>query len=188
MDRLLTCTCGREHVVARSQAGQTLQCACGQTLAIPTLRGLNELPVANPAISTATDAPYRETRIPTEASSTGAWQGWRGPAMALATMGFLIALSACGWYGWNRFTIDTSYTVDTEIANGHQLFDSYDANTLSLIWHDFGKMGLRTKQPPAFYLWYLYAQELQQKMLVSGGIAAAFGAAAVAIAFSAKRS
>jgi hypothetical protein len=127
-------------------------------------------------------------RIPTEASPTGAWQGWRGPAMALATMGFLIALSACGWYGWNRFTIDTSYTVDTEIANGHQLFDSYDANTLSLIWHDFGKMGLRTKQPPAFYLWYLYAQELQQKMLVSGGIAAAFGAVAVAIAFSAKRS
>ncbi len=184
MDRLLSCECGREHVVSRSQAGQELKCDCGKIVAVPTLRGLAELPLA-PA--NTSDAPLTATSGASRSTSSGAWQGWRGPAMAIATAGFLIAFTACGWYSWQRFNINTSYTVENEIVAGNELLDSYDANSLSSIWHEFGSLGLGEKYPPSFFLWQLYADDRQQRAMFSGGIAAAFGVLALAIAFSVKR-
>jgi len=42
----LPCACGQKHLVNSAQAGQTLTCACGATLHVPTLRGLAALEVA----------------------------------------------------------------------------------------------------------------------------------------------
>jgi hypothetical protein len=42
-DYLLPCECGREVVVTRAQAGDTVTCECGAKLSVPTLRGLAEL-------------------------------------------------------------------------------------------------------------------------------------------------
>jgi hypothetical protein len=42
-DYLLPCTCGKKLGVTKSQAGQTVRCACGKELEVPTLRGLSEL-------------------------------------------------------------------------------------------------------------------------------------------------
>jgi hypothetical protein len=42
-DYLLPCTCGKKLGVTKSQAGQTVRCACGKELEVPTLRGLSAL-------------------------------------------------------------------------------------------------------------------------------------------------
>lgn len=191
MDRLLRCTCGRDLVVSNSQAGQELTCACGKIVAVPTLRGLAALPLAQALAQTTADAPqpYATSGVGQQLDSGAnrAWQGWRGPALALATAGFLIAAVAGSWFGFQRFQIDTSYTVEAEIAAGAEMIESYDPNTLSTIWHQFGSMGLGEKHPPAFFLWQVYAEDRAKKATTSGVVAAVFGVLALAIALSAKR-
>lgn len=49
---LLPCTCGQKIRVSLSQAGGQAACACGKSLAIPTLRGIRQLDIA-PATATA---------------------------------------------------------------------------------------------------------------------------------------
>lgn len=43
---LVACTCGRQHTVETRQAGETIACECGATVAVPTLRQLRQLPEA----------------------------------------------------------------------------------------------------------------------------------------------
>lgn len=43
---LLPCSCGQKVRISLSQAGGQAACACGQSLAIPTLRGIRQLDVA----------------------------------------------------------------------------------------------------------------------------------------------
>lgn len=40
---LLPCSCGEQTVVSTAQAGETIRCACGAELQVPTMRGLREL-------------------------------------------------------------------------------------------------------------------------------------------------
>jgi len=42
----LGCSCGREQVVEPAQAGQTICCACGKSLEVPTLLAMRQLPLA----------------------------------------------------------------------------------------------------------------------------------------------
>jgi hypothetical protein len=43
---LISCSCGRQHAVDTAQAGDSLTCQCGETVAVPTLRQLRQLPPA----------------------------------------------------------------------------------------------------------------------------------------------
>lgn len=45
---LLPCACGTQTPVSIAQAGQSIRCACGAQLEVPTLRGLRALPQATP--------------------------------------------------------------------------------------------------------------------------------------------
>lgn len=187
MDRLLSCECGREHIVAPSQAGQEIKCDCGKIVAVPTLRGLSKLPLATQAPTADYNTPASGASLTAGSGTNRAWQGWRGPAIAVASAGFFIALAACCWYSLQRLNIDTSYTVAQEIEAGNEMLDSYDANLLSNVWHGFGKMGLRSKEPPVFFMWNIYAQDRTRRALISGGIAATFAAIALGIGLSARR-
>ncbi len=40
---LLSCPCGKKVPVETTQAGQTVECECGRSLEVPTLKGLREL-------------------------------------------------------------------------------------------------------------------------------------------------
>ena len=53
-DYLLPCTCGRTHRVSSRQAGDTVACACGASLEVPTMRELSRLEPA------ATGTPVRQ--------------------------------------------------------------------------------------------------------------------------------
>jgi hypothetical protein len=174
MDHLLKCECGQTHVVSRSQAGQEINCECGATIRVPTLRGIAKLPPAQPA----------ESVLAVEKSSI--WQGWRGPAIALASAGFLIAVAFCGWFTTQRLGIDTSYTAESEIAGGDELLETYDPEDLSLVWDNFEKAGMVTKDRPEFYWWNKYADERATLAKISGAIAAGFGVLAIGIWLSAR--
>jgi hypothetical protein len=43
---LLPCSCGQKIRIANSQAGGQVNCVCGQTLSVPTLRGIRQLEIA----------------------------------------------------------------------------------------------------------------------------------------------
>jgi len=56
---LLPCPCGRQVPVARRQAGETVRCACGESLEVPTLLRLTRLPrAAEPAPGAASGATW----------------------------------------------------------------------------------------------------------------------------------
>lgn len=76
----LPCSCGQKHVVSVAQAGQTLQCACGAKLDVPTLRGLSALEAVPDQVRPAR-------------STWGPRQGVVLVAGALAA----VALLAAGW-------------------------------------------------------------------------------------------
>ena len=192
MDRLLSCECGKTHRVSRSQAGQEIKCDCGKILSVPTLRGLANLPLAESSPQTPGESSSRHTgRAVTRgdrAASPGGWQGWRGITMALAMAGCLIASVSCGWFSLQRWLVDTSYTVEQEIAAGEKAFDELDPNALSSVWYSFGQMGLRDKQYPIFYWARLYAEQRVQFAQTAGGIALGFAAIGLVVWLTTKKS
>lgn len=174
MDHLLSCTCGKEHVVSRSQADQEIKCECGNWLRIPTLRGFSELPVAGAS-------PTSET------PSKAVWRGWRGSTMAICSAIFLIAALASGWFLLQRSLLDTSYTAEMDIENGREVFDQQGPNQLTDIWNDYETFGLGNKVRPNYYLWSQYAHERVMLAKIAGSVAAVFGLGAAVIWFTAPR-
>lgn len=170
MDRVLSCECGKEHYVSSSQAGQEIQCSCGTMIPVPTLRGLRELPLAQVATEQPLTAANRGDK------SKRQWQGWRGITLAITMAGFLIAAIFCGRFTLQRSMIDTSYTLTQELDAGGAMFDSFDPNTLSSMWHTFGEIDMRNKFYPIFYRLQLYAANRTRMALISGAIAAGFAA------------
>jgi hypothetical protein len=50
---LVACACGRQHTVETRQAGASLVCKCGATVAVPTLRQLRQCPEARDEVVAA---------------------------------------------------------------------------------------------------------------------------------------
>jgi hypothetical protein len=172
MDHLLTCSCGETHVVTRSQAGQEITCKCGTPIAVPTLRGLADLPPAKPA----------EGHL----SPLGKRRNWRNPVMALVIAGFILSLAFSGWNLWTRSRIDTSYTVQDEIKVGEEYLESLDPHALSLSWDNFQKTPLTIKSRPGFFHWNNYALDLESKAKRYGIAAGIFAIVGLALWFSGR--
>lgn len=173
MDHLLTCSCGVEHTVSKSQAGQEILCECGNPIAIPTLRGFADLPTA-------------ESAVPPSRDRTTIWQGWRGPCMAIFTGLFLIAAFMATWFFIQSKMFETNYTAETEIVAGEELFDLYGPSELSMVWNDYEIYGLGRKSRPGFYVWAKYAQERMVLCMIAGTVAGTFGCLAAGVWISAR--
>lgn len=178
MEYVLTCTCGRQHTVTNSQAGQELECECGKRVSIPTLRGLSQLPPALEGNQPPSDAKQMRSE---------AWGGWRGPTMALACAGLLISLGFTTRFVIQRIMAPTDYTSETEIARGDEMFDTYSPEDLSLVWENYREVGLGMKERPPYYLWQGYALARVYLAIISGSIAAVCGAVALGIWLSARK-
>lgn len=170
MDHLLTCSCGKEFTVSRSQAGQEITCDCGQTLAVPTLRGFSDLPTAGEVETTP-----------------AAWGGWRGPAMAIFSAICLIALVAGARFLLQGMAVDTSYTAESEVAAANEIFDSYGADELSMVWDHFETNGIGPKVRPDFYMWNKYARERMILASIAGGVCLLSGLFAIGVWVSAPK-
>lgn len=82
---LLACDCGQQLEVEPGQAGETLACACGRSVSVPTLRRLRELPVAS-------EAP---------AEPTAGWGG-RHRAITVLSLTAIVLLAGAGVSWWNQ--------------------------------------------------------------------------------------
>jgi hypothetical protein len=76
---LLPCACGQKTEVSVAQAGQSIRCACGAQLDVPTLRGLRALAGSEPVQRAAGTRPPR------------VWNNWHRVAL------LLILISACSF-------------------------------------------------------------------------------------------
>jgi hypothetical protein len=79
---LLPCGCGQRTPVSIAQAGQSIRCACGAQLEVPTLRGLKALPRAG-------EEQARTSRRPT-------WNNWHRVVFVLLVIA-LGSLAVCGY-------------------------------------------------------------------------------------------
>jgi hypothetical protein len=169
MEHLLSCGCGRKIPVLRSQAGQELTCECGQRLQVPTLRGFADLPTAQAAA------------IPAASEARRAWGGWRGTIMALSLAVFVLFALPCAYFVFIRTQIDTSYTIETELAAGNANYDSFSIEQLAAEWSNFEKNGLGPKEKPWFFTLNLIAREQEILAAVTGAIATLAGLTALGV-------
>ncbi|RMF39026.1 MAG: hypothetical protein D6753_14725 [Planctomycetota bacterium] len=173
MDRILTCECGYEHIVSPSQAGRQIDCPCGKKLEVPSLRELRALPAAEQAVPAAV--------------TESVWRTWRGPTMATAVAVFLICGGMSLRFLMQRMSIDTSYTEETEIQLGNELFDQYGPDALSMVWEDYQTYGIGPKQRPPFLRLREIARQRSILAGVTGGIALLALAGAFGVWLSARR-
>ncbi len=171
MDHLLICTCKKEHVVSRSQAGQEILCECGNSVRIPTLRGLSQLPAAND--------------VPLENASTNVWGGWRGPAIAVCSAVFAISAGFSSFFFLQKASIRPTNDLESEIAAGNEVLDQYGPDALSMVWNDLDTFGMGAKARPGFYIWQEYARGFARNATITGAIAAVFGVLSLGIWISA---
>ena len=90
---LVACACGRQHTVETRQAGESFLCDCGQSVAVPTLRQLRQLPQA------------REETV----AATGATWGARQGAM---TVSLLVVAACLAVAAMSRFSEQPVPTID----------------------------------------------------------------------------
>ncbi len=165
MNYLLSCHCGRNTIVTRSQAGQVVLCACGNKLSVPTLRGLKELPPAD-ALNV-----YRSSSTTLQAAES-AWKGWRGILVSLLATIFVCSIGYGAWNLFQRLRVDTSYTEEVERQAGRELIDKMDLHALNDTFYQFTKVGVGEKSLPPFKFIQDYAQQCEQAIYYSMGVAA----------------
>jgi hypothetical protein len=83
---LFPCTCGQVHRITTRQAGEQLQCSCGTTLELPTMR---EIVTLERATDLATRAPK------------GTW----GRRQGIIFLGIVLMLGAGAIWGYFRFAM-----------------------------------------------------------------------------------
>ncbi|MGN6544757.1 MAG: hypothetical protein ACTHK7_06895 [Aureliella sp.] len=174
----LTCPCGVAHSVSTSQAGQEIHCTCGNSLQVPTLRGLKELPPVDPA--TAPEVRYREAGHS------------RRPWILLGTMFVLIFLSVptAIFFGWQRMKLDTSLTQESDEQQAFAQLDAAGPLVLSELWESYETLSLGPPNKPLFYHIQQKARALNFRIAMACGIAllAAVVAAAVLVMQRERRS
>jgi hypothetical protein len=172
MQYLVPCVCGERLSVTRSQAGQELICSCGKTVQVPKLREMASLEVA------AAPVPARGTR-----GNRPKWGMARG---ILAAFGLAFALGCFAnglYYLYWRAQIDTSITMDVELAEGEKMIEQLKPMQLWELYNDFQETGLAARDVPPFVIAREAANSMESNALWSGGLGLAGLALTVAIAF-----
>lgn len=163
MQYRLSCQCEKVHHVSTVQAGEEINCECGNTLAVPQLRELKALPPA-----------LEEEKTSASDRSRSAWQTWRGPAIALTTGVAVTCALAALWFLFQLSFLDTSYDTEMEISNGNALFDEYSPEELSLVWNNYEEVGIGQKRLPDYEYVRQYALARKYLAGINGTIAAVF--------------
>lgn len=163
MQYRLSCQCEKVHLVSTVQAGEEIQCECGNTLAIPQLRELKALPPA-----------LEEQKTSAIDRSRSAWQTWRGPAIAFTSGIAALCLLSAAWFLFQLSVLDTSYDTEMEISNGNALFDEYSPEELSLVWNNYEEVGIGEKRLPDYEYIRRYAENRKSLARTNGIVAAVF--------------
>ncbi|MFK7736981.1 MAG: hypothetical protein AB8B50_13180 [Pirellulaceae bacterium] len=185
MEYLLTCHCGKEHRVTKSQAGQELPCSCGASVKIPTLRALTALPAID---ATSENDDTKSAKQSRSREKSPAWSGWRGPALAISVLLLLISTITTGYWISQALRNDVGVSTEVFIEGSDEAIDSYGPGELSVAWNDFQQIGLKTRTAPTFHLYNVYVEEQWTKAKFGGIAIGVLALLTVSIIVSAKLS
>jgi uncharacterized iron-regulated membrane protein len=167
---LLPCQCGKEHRVETVQAGEKIACACGQSLTVPTLRGMKALAVAPSEAGGSQKAAGKRTH------GRGAWSPLHGAAFSIGLLVAMIALVVIAISAIQYMQV-AGYTTDyTPQVNEYDaaLIDQLSPPDSLDVFHELVKDGLGTPQPPIWVQAQELVQGLKQRMIWSA-VALAIG-------------
>ncbi len=157
----LPCGCGQHVVINATQAGQDVVCACGKTLAVPTLRGLQAL-----------------TKVPGSAAATPA--AGPKPIATSSVSGCLFALAFVTLVGCSLFTMAmliqrSRLKPHRELAamldEGQQQVDELPLDESFMVWKHFVAEGIYGEMPTEEIVDWTRAR-MYRRLATGGGIAA----------------
>ena len=161
---LLPCECGISVVVKTQQAGESVVCDCGKTLAIPGLRSLRELPLA--------DTEKHEAKIH--------WTRARGVVFAIGFGTFLLGAGLLGLFGLKRSQLDLNPPAPEIVKRFQEDLSKITPTDAWVIWSTWEDRVLYRSQAPVFLQNRARASWLHKLMAVAGtigliGLVTAFG-------------
>ena len=153
----LPCSCGKTLVVDAGLAGATVTCECGKTVQVPTFRELRRLTPVAQAPSEAKPPPQSRAR------PLGCLFG---ALLAIALVSGLIGAGA--WF--LRQQIDTSHTIENDIAEGNKKIDGMSIDQAFQLWKNFEEVGLGPPEPPPYIRALVLASRLHRAMMIGGAV------------------
>jgi hypothetical protein len=165
---LLPCSCGQKVRVDSAQAGGRATCACGQSLSVPTLRGLRALD----------EAPADKAAILRAAGRQ--WSPLQGILFSAGLFVFVVALGFVAYSFWN-YVQATPYTRDFTPEISTELVRQVDDLSLTEAVDEFYEMRDKGLGQPTAPPW-IHVQafvDQQRTRMIAAAIAAAIGLLAV---------
>jgi len=160
---LLPCSCGQSIPISPRQAGQEVDCpACQQTLKIPTLGAIKQLPLAEGTLAAPTAR---------EAGSTMA----KRLGFALLAVITVASLTTAGIAFYRAYSPDregqSAQTVDDFLNESFERFDGLPPHELLILWKDYQDPGHFSKQiQPMFYRDLLRREAWKRTGIAATGI------------------
>ncbi|QDS86811.1 hypothetical protein EC9_09850 [Rosistilla ulvae] len=133
---LFTCPCGDSFPISTAQAGQSISCPhCNQSVLLPKLRDLKQLPSA---------------QLAEEASPDRGWSGGQGLLFSVIFACLLASLGMSAWSSYRWLQIEKPPTRDEMIAIGHEEIANHSAPQLQEFWLNYGRPGMGTRRMPGY--------------------------------------
>jgi hypothetical protein len=159
MKYLLPCTCGESIVVEVSQAGQHITCKCGQSVEVPTMRGIR-------ALAPAVEENAKEAAIRRPA---GTWSETQGFIFGFGALLAIAGIAAAIYYFYWVIVIDVQPPTQEEFEQFYAkavdlpVDEMYELYTTKIRGTELGP-----PEPP----FYVRAMRLEAEYFRNGIIAA----------------
>jgi hypothetical protein len=172
---LLPCSCGEKIRVEPAQAGGLVACSCGQTLTVPTLRGMRAL----------TEAPADQS------VSRRRGDRWRPIQGVFFTFGLITTLLSLAVVGYTYFMYSQASQLTHDLTPEINEFEGTQIDQLGVMesYEMFSQMreeGLGEAVLP-HWIHFQHVVAEQRIVMLVGTVAAAIGIAAVAASLFMKR-
>ena len=163
---LLPCECGQSVPIQLRQAGQSVRCACGRDLVVPTMRGIREL---------------QPTEIsPTKPSATRTWNPTRGLLFGAGSVLIIVGLITIG-FNYPRYkSADAFRPSEQELDLTLAQIDNSSPEDLWQLWHIYAKHGMGEHEQSGFVIARNQAQRFLQ-FVITGGVLVAIGGILVVV-------
>ena len=168
----LPCSCGRQLVIDMAQAGQHVTCECGQSLEVPTMRGIRAL------------KPVAETQ-PEQASaprSSSEWSSLQGAVFGIGLLTFFLAGCVAAYNGLVLSQIVVQEPTASDFERADAVFDALPPEKMYEVYMHARDEGLGSPQAPD----YVIAKQVRnyyRRLMIGGLVVAGIGVLAAASAF-----
>ncbi|QDV66946.1 hypothetical protein Poly24_06350 [Rosistilla carotiformis] len=154
---LFTCPCGESFPISAAQAGQSIVCPhCNQSIQLPKLRDLKQLPSA---------------QVAEEASPARGWSGGQGLLFSVIFACLLASLGMSAWSSYRWLQIEKPPTRAMMIATGEKEIDTYEAPQLLEFWMNYGQPGMGVRRMPGYAQVQVYRDSWKRWAFVSYAVA-----------------